>query len=66
MKEEEAEWCIWFSLVHTFIGSVGVCGGIYAGTHSLKPPLQVSFLVLEPLGEDARLVSQAPVMNSQG
>lgn len=36
---------------------------VYTGTHTA---LQVSFLVMEALGEDGRLVSQAPVMNSQG
>lgn len=47
MKEEYVEWCIWFPLAHTFVASVGVSSGAHTQSQ------QVSFLVMEVLGEDA-------------
>lgn len=52
MKGEEVEWCIWFSLVHTFIASVGVHSGAHTHTHAHAVSHTVSFLVMEALGED--------------
>lgn len=49
MKEGEVEWCIWVSLLNTFIASVSVSRGIHT---VFNTSLQVSFLVLEALGED--------------
>lgn len=58
MKEEEAEWCIWFSLVHTFIASASVSSGTH--THTYTVSHAVFFLVMEALGEDGMPVFPGP------